>query len=35
MTNEDKTHSLPIIKPGEPLIPHDFSEVKERMAKKS
>lgn len=35
MTNDDKTHSLPIIKPGEPLIPHDFSEVKERMAKKS
>ena len=35
MTNEDKTHSLPIIKPGEPLIPHDFSKVKERMAKKS
>ena len=35
MTNEDKTHSLPIIKPGEPLIPHGFSEVKERMAKKS
>ena len=35
MTNDDKTHSLPIIKPGESLIPHDFSEVKERMAKKS
>ena len=35
MTNDDKTHSLPIIKLGEPLIPHDFSEVRERMAKKS
>ena len=35
MTNDDKTHSLPIIKPGEPLIPHDFNEVRERMAKKS
>ncbi|MDE7421619.1 MAG: hypothetical protein K2N35_15615, partial [Muribaculaceae bacterium] len=35
MTNDDKTHSLPIIKLGKPLIPHDFSEVRERMAKKS
>lgn len=35
MTNDDKTHSLSIIKLGEPLIPHDFSEVRERMAKKS
>ena len=35
MSNEDKIHSLPIIKLGKPLVPHDFSEVRARMAKKS
>ena len=35
MSNEDKIHSLPIIKLGKPLVPHNFNEVKERIAKKS
>lgn len=35
MTNDDKTHSLPIIKPGNPLVPHDFSEVKKQLERTS
>lgn len=35
MTNDDKTHSLPIIKPGNPLVLHDFSDVKKQLERTS